>query len=239
MRLSSPCTGWAGLNPPDYAEVNDELSLGLRRMLGRLGNVAVAVFAADWRMIWWSPGWAALLGDPSSVPPLLRNFAKNTFPVNGSSPQLRQWPVTLLVLAAREEEVVCDLRRATGRYPHSARLVALVEELKYGNERFAELWAAGAVGVHRQDRKIVDHPATGPIAVDCDVLTDAEHEQKIVMLRPSQAVKTKQSSAELCNTPTPMAKSQLRECLRSYEELLPRRSLDVNIERIGAKHAGE
>jgi hypothetical protein len=136
-------------------------------------------------------------------------------------------------------EVVCDLRRATGRYPHSARLVALVEELKYGNERFAELWAAGAVGVHRQDRKIVDHPATGPIAVDCDVLTDAEHEQKIVMLRPSQAVKTKQSSAELCNTPTPMAKSQLRECLRSYEELLPRRSLDVNIERIGAEHAGE
>ena len=136
-------------------------------------------------------------------------------------------------------EVVCDLRRATGRYPHSARLVALVEELKNGNERFAELWAAGAVGVHRQDRKIVDHPATGPIAVDCDVLTDAEHEQKIVMLRPSQAVKTKQSSAELCNTPTPMAKSQLRECLRSYEELLPGRSLDVNIERIGAEHAGE
>ena len=64
------------------------------------------------------------------------------------------------------------------------------------------------------------------------------------MLRPSQAVKAKQSSAELCfaelcNTPTPMAKSQLRECLRSYEELLPRRSLDVNIERIGAEHAGE
>jgi hypothetical protein len=133
-------------------------------------------------MIWWSPGWAALLGDPSSVPPLLRNFAKDTFPVNGSSPQLWQWPVTSLVLAARDEEVVFDLRRATGRYPHSARLVALVEELKNGNERFAELWAAGAVGVHRQDRKIVDHPATGPIAVDCDVLTDAEHEQKIVML---------------------------------------------------------
>ena len=102
-------------------------------MLGRLGDVAVAVFAADWWMIWWSPGWAALLGDPSSVPPLLRNFAKNTFPVNGSSPQLWQWPVTSLVLAAREEEVVCDLRRATGRYPHSARLVALVEELKNGN----------------------------------------------------------------------------------------------------------
>lgn len=111
--------------------------------------------------------------------------------------------------------------------------------MKNGNERFAELSAAGAVGVHRQDRKIVDHPATGPIAVDRDVLTDAEHEQKIVMLRPSQAVKTKQSSVELCNTPTPMAKSQLRECLRSYEELLSSRRLGVTVERIGVEHAGE
>jgi hypothetical protein len=31
----------------------------------------------------------------------------------------------------------------------------------------------------------------------------------------------------------------LRECLRSYEELLPGRSLDVSIERIRPEHAGE
>ncbi|MGH1556116.1 hypothetical protein ACRAWF_43085 [Streptomyces sp. L7] len=35
----------------------------------RLGEVAVAVFAADWQLIWWNPGWAALLGDPSAKPP--------------------------------------------------------------------------------------------------------------------------------------------------------------------------
>jgi len=32
---------------------------------------------------------------------------------------------------------------------------------------------------------------------------------------------------------------ELRECLRSYEELLPGRSLDVAVERIGPEHAGE
>jgi hypothetical protein len=31
-------------------------------------------------------------------------------------------------------------------------------------------------------RKIVQHPATGPIAVDCDVLTDGDAERKIVVL---------------------------------------------------------
>jgi hypothetical protein len=30
-----------------------------------------------------------------------------------------------------------------------------------------------------------------------------------------------------------------RECLRSYEELLSGRPLDVTVERIGAEHAGE
>lgn len=32
--------------------------------------------------------------------------------------------------------------------------------------RFAELWDSGAVGAHREDHKIVDNPAVGPIAVD-------------------------------------------------------------------------
>ena len=32
---------------------------------------------------------------------------------------------------------------------------------------------------------------------------------------------------------------QSRECLRSYEELLSGRPLDVTVERIGAEHAGE
>jgi hypothetical protein len=53
----------AGLDTPIDGEVIDKPSLGLRRKLGQLDDIAVAVFAADWRMIWWSPSWAALLGD--------------------------------------------------------------------------------------------------------------------------------------------------------------------------------
>jgi transcriptional regulator with XRE-family HTH domain len=171
----------AGLNTPIDGEVCDDISLGVRRMLGRLGDVAVAVFAADWRLIWWSAGWTALLGDTSAVAPPLRNFAKVAFPVYGSCARISRWPVTSL-LDAKEAKVVDDLRRATGRYPSSVRLAALVDELRIGNPHFAQLWAAGTVGVHRTDHKIVDHPHVGPVTVDCDVLTDVEHEQKIVML---------------------------------------------------------
>jgi hypothetical protein len=59
---------------------------------------------------------------------------------------------------------------------------SLIELLMKGNDRFAELWASGVVGMHREDHKIIEHPGVGPIAVDCDVLTDGDADLKIVIL---------------------------------------------------------
>ena len=178
----------AGLAPPSDGEISDHIPRGVHRVLHRLGDAAVAVFAADWQLIWWNRGWAALLGDPASTPPARRNFARDTFPIDDDGPTLSHWTVTTLSRDATEAAVVADLRRATGRFPDNRRLDALITMLNKGNPRFAELWAAGAVAAHREDRKIVDHPGVGPIAVDCDVLTDGDSELKIVI--PTAAVDT-------------------------------------------------
>jgi hypothetical protein len=167
--------------PPTDSEISDHIPPGVHRVLNRLGYVAVAVFAADWQLIWWNRNWAALLGDPSVKPPALRNFARDNFPIDGEGPGLSQWPVTSLAGDTVSAAIVSDLRRATGRFPNNSRLTRLIRSLS-GNERFAELWAAGAVGTHREDHKIVEHPAVGPIGVDCDVLTDGDAELKIVIL---------------------------------------------------------
>ena len=143
---------------------------------------ATSAFAADWQLIWWNRGWAALLGGPSSTPSALRNFARDTFPADGADPRLSHWPVTPLSQREVEASVVSDLRRATGRFPGSDCLAGLIRDLTTGGRRSAELWASGAVGAHREDNKIVQNPATGPIAVDCDVLTDGDAERKIVVL---------------------------------------------------------
>ncbi len=172
----------AGLVPPARGEISDHIPPGVHRVLNRLGDAAVAVFAADWQLIWWNRGWAALLGDPSPAPPALRNFARDSFPVDGEGPRLSHWPVTSFARDAVHTAIVSDLRRATGRFPNSLRLTRLIDVLTKGNRRFAELWAAGTVGSHREDRKIIEHPAVGPIAVDCDVLTDGDAELKIVIL---------------------------------------------------------
>ncbi|WP_075003163.1 helix-turn-helix transcriptional regulator [Streptomyces qinglanensis] len=175
----------AGLAPPTGGEVPDDVPPGLRRALGRLGDAAAAVFAADWQLIWWSRTWAALLGAPDRKPPRLRNFARDTFPAEGDRPHLAHWPVTSLGPQTVEAAVVSDLRRATGSFPDSRRLAGLVRELAARSERFAELWATGAVGAHQEDRKIVEHPGAGPVAVDCDVLCDSDALRKTVILTPA------------------------------------------------------
>ncbi|WP_199512957.1 helix-turn-helix domain-containing protein [Nucisporomicrobium flavum] len=180
----------AGLLPPGDGQISDHIPPGVHRVLHRLRDTAVAVFAADWQLIWWSPCWAALLGDPSPVPPALRNFARDTFPVGGAGPRLSHWPVISVAGDAVEAAVVSDLRRATGRFPADERLAALIRVLA-GNARFAELWAAGAVGEHREDHKVVQHPAVGPIEVDCDVLSDGELKIVVLSAAPGTEDETK------------------------------------------------
>ncbi len=172
----------ASLAPPSSGRVSDHLSPSVHRLLSRLGDTAVAVFAADWQLIWWNRNWAALLGDPSVVPLPVRNFARCIFPVAGDGPAFAQWPVVVHDQAHTEAAVASDLRRATGRFPDDPRLAHVVRSLLAGNARFAELWAEGTVNTHREDRKVVHHPAVGPIAIDCDTLTDGEADLKIVVM---------------------------------------------------------
>lgn len=194
----------AGLTPPADGTISDHIPPGVHRVLSRLGDVAVAVFAADWHLIWWNRGWAALLGDPSGAEPRLRNFARDRFPLGPDPACLAQWPVTELDSDTTDLAVVADLRRATGRFPHDARLAALIRDLTTGNQRFARLWATGAVAGHREDEKTIDHPSVGPVAVNCDVLGDSDTELKIVIMTavPGSASETKLRLAAATGPPT-------------------------------------
>jgi transcriptional regulator with XRE-family HTH domain len=183
----------AHVAPPAGGAISDHIPPGVHRVLTRLGDAAVAVFAADWQLIWWNRGWAALLGDPSSSPRQLRNFARDRFPVDAGPAHLAQWPVSERDSDTTDAAVVSDLRRATGRFSHDARLADLIRVLRAGNRRFAELWEAGTVAAHREDHKTIEHPSVGPVTVDCDVLTDGDSDLKIVIMTtaPGSADETK------------------------------------------------
>ncbi|WP_182897925.1 helix-turn-helix domain-containing protein [Microbispora sp. H10830] len=171
----------AGLQPPPDGVISDHIPPGMQRVLTRLGDAPVAVFAADWRLLWWNRSWAALLGDPSVLAPQERNLVRSRFPVPSDRGHLAAWPIVSENAEATDRAIVADLRRASGRYPQDARLSGLIRRRLDGNPRFARLWHSGAVGRHAEERKTIRHPAVGEITVDCDVLSDSDTDLKIVV----------------------------------------------------------
>jgi transcriptional regulator with XRE-family HTH domain len=170
----------AGLQPPRDGTITDHIPAGMQRVLTRLGETPVAVYAADWRLIWWNRSWAALLGDPSVLAPQDRSLVKSRFPVAGERGQAAS-PVVSQNREASDRAIVADLRRACARYPHDQRLANLIRRALDGSPRFAQLWHDGAVGGHAEDRKTIMHPGIGEITVDCDVLNDSDTDLKIVI----------------------------------------------------------
>ncbi|HEY0250611.1 MAG TPA: helix-turn-helix transcriptional regulator [Kofleriaceae bacterium] len=171
----------AGLSPPGDRRISERITPGVQRLLDRLGDTAVAAFAADWRMIQWSPTWAALLGDPSTVAPADRNFVLHRFPEPGGRANLCAWPMRIANAEQSERAVVANVRRACAVYPDDPRIAELFARAMK-NERFAQLWRDGAVGEHLEDHKVLEHPVVGEIELDCDVLVAGDEDLKIVAL---------------------------------------------------------
>ncbi|NKZ01958.1 helix-turn-helix domain-containing protein [Nocardiopsis dassonvillei subsp. albirubida] len=170
----------AGFGPPQDQRVVDEIPPSMRRLLALLESTPVAVFAADWRLVWWNPRWAALFGDPTRIGAEERNLVRLRFPVASDRGRLASWPVIPVNAEAADRALVADLRRAVARFPDDPRVSDLVASRVAGNPRFASFWADAAVGRHAEDRKTIRHPDIGEVSVDCDVLTDGDTDLKIV-----------------------------------------------------------
>jgi hypothetical protein len=128
------------------------------------------VFSADWTLLFWTPSWAALLGDPSSRTQRERNLVRAVFAKGDGQRGLAAWPV-LHDGENLNRVLVADLRAAQVDYPGDRGLSDLLAELRSSSAVFARLWDEGAVGRHISSRKTIVHPQVGEVTCDCDVLT--------------------------------------------------------------------
>lgn len=82
---------------------------------------------------------------------------------------------------AYETALVTDLRTAAAQYPADQRLRKLIADLRAESARFAALWDSGAVSRREAARKTIDHPQLGSLTLDCDVLTVAGSDLRIMI----------------------------------------------------------
>ena len=166
----------AGLAPPGPETVPEHIPPSVHRLLDRLAGTPVAVYDAAWTLLLANPPYAALMGDPSGWHGHRRNGVWRNLVGPGS--RVRHTPEARRRF---EAALVADLRAAADRYPADQRLRRLVADLRATSDRFAELWDSGAVGRHEAARKTVDHPEVGPLTLDCDVLTVAGSDLRIMV----------------------------------------------------------
>lgn len=163
----------AGLAPPGPGTVPQHITPGVHRMLDRLTGTPVAVFDAAWNQLLANPLYTALMGEwhGDDLNAVWRNF------LNPHS-RVRKTPESKGALQAAQ---VADLRRTAGRYPDDPNLHSLIAELRRRSAHFDSLWESGAVGEHEAVRKTVDHPQVGALTLDCDVLSVAGSDLRIMV----------------------------------------------------------
>ncbi|WP_442806277.1 helix-turn-helix domain-containing protein [Streptomyces sp. NBC_01317] len=180
LRLSSEERAYlfrmAGLVPSGPDTVPAYLTPSVQRLLDRLVGSPVGVYDAAWTLLLANPLYAALMGDPSGWRGHERNGVWRNLVGPGS--RVRHTPEAR---RSFEAALVADLRATAGRYPADRQLRRLIAELRAESDRFAELWDTGVVGRHEAARKTVDHPDVGPVTLDCDVLTVAGSDLRLMI----------------------------------------------------------
>jgi transcriptional regulator with XRE-family HTH domain len=166
----------AGQAPPGLGHVSSRISPSVQRLLDRLAATPVAVYDAAWTLIATNPPYEALMGDTSAWRGIERNGVWRNLVGPGTramhTPQER---------AAFEAGLVADLRITAARYPTDQRLSRLINDLAIQSARFTELWESGDVAPHQATHKLIDHPDVGRIELDCDTITVASDDLRIMI----------------------------------------------------------
>ena len=139
-------------------------------MLDRMPEAAAIVTDASYDVIAWTPLAGTLLGNLSGRP----NLARRRF--------LDRAPFSATDAEEFGAIAVARLRAAADRYPDDARLAGLLADLRAGSEEFAAIWDTNPVREAGHRTKRVDHPAAGPLRLNCDVLAVPDDDQQVVFI---------------------------------------------------------
>jgi Helix-turn-helix. len=161
---------------PGPAGPSPDVSAGIMHLLDRLHDVPAFVIDVKYDLLAWNPMAAALLGDPSGLPPSERNLVWQLF-CGAGYPELYS-PEDVSEFA---DQCVADLRAAAARYPADAGIRSLLARLRTHSPEFVRRWEQHRVGVRRGSTKKIRHPVVGELALEYEILEITDRGQRLVI----------------------------------------------------------
>lgn len=164
--------------PPTFG-ADEHVSPGLLRLLDAFTALPAQVISDLGAILVQNPMAVTLLGEQTAFTGLARSFTYRWF----TDPTAREiYPPEDHGFQSRAQ--VADLRAAVALRPHDPLADKLVRALRSTSPEFAALWDRHDVAVRRSDRKRIVHPAVGIIDIDCEVLTTARQDQRLLVFTP-------------------------------------------------------
>jgi transcriptional regulator with XRE-family HTH domain len=166
----------AGVEPPRGPAGSGHVRPGLLLVLDRLHDTPALVVSDLGDVLAQNAMCRALVGDAMARPPERRNVVRRWFTE----------PAACEIFPAEDRETlarghVAKLRGLLAARPEDPRPAALVAELLAASPDFARLWDAPEAAARRPARKRFRHPVVGEMALDCEVLLSAGHDQSLVV----------------------------------------------------------
>lgn len=173
----------AGLAAPRTGTVSHHVPPGVQRMIVRMADLPLGVFAADWTLLHSTPLWQTLFGAPSTRTDPAQNLIVQTF-IDDSIADIATphgGPDRF------ERALVADLRRTAAVLDGDTGLRSFVARVRAQSPRFAALWDEGRAAAHQSMVKTVHNPLVGDITLDCDVLTVPDSDVKLVVYSTTES----------------------------------------------------
>ena len=167
-----------------------EITPGIRHLLDSMPGTPAYVVDAAYNVLAWNQLATRFIGDLSGYED--RNMIRWTF--------LRTAPETVWADAdfvRFTRSTVADLRAAYARYPGDPGIDSLVTAMLALSSRFADMWAEHEVEVRGPMLKHVNHPLTGPLEFECQVLHIAETGQRLIAYCAAPGSATEAAFADL------------------------------------------
>jgi MmyB-like transcription regulator ligand binding domain len=133
------------------------------------------VVDAKYDALAWNTLAAHFIGDLSALPESDRNMIRWVFRLPATA---SPWTDAEAVRFTRS--LIADLRAAYARFPADPGIQGLVTELLGTSPRFASMWQAHEVESRRPVVKRVEHPLTGPLEFECQVLHIPDTSQRLI-----------------------------------------------------------